>query len=148
MAPVFIMLVGLPGSGKSTYAEKLSQSGYKTFSSDELRIELLGDVNDVSNNRLIFDTLHKRLTESLKEGNNSIFDATNMSSKGRTRFLESIKDIECTKRCVVFDVPVEVCIERNKNRDRKVPEAVFENMLSYYTPPSIEEGWDEIEMIH
>ena len=44
-----IMMCGLPGSGKSTYAEKLEEEGYIIHSSDKIREEL-GDVNDQSKN--------------------------------------------------------------------------------------------------
>ena len=39
----FIMLVGLPASGKSTYAEKLKEKEYHIHSSDSIREELTGD---------------------------------------------------------------------------------------------------------
>ncbi len=141
------MLVGLPGCGKSTYADKLSQDDYKVFSSDAIRIELLGNVQDNSKNALIFDTLHKRLTDALSDGQNCIYDATNVYKPGRIRFLESIKNIKCKKKCVVFDVDVATCKERNKSRDRQVPDEVYDKMLSYYIAPDKEEGWDEIEIV-
>ena len=147
MTPVFIMLVGLPASGKTTYADKMKEQGYCSFSSDDIRIELFGDVSDVSHNSIVFDTLHSRLIDSLKKGKNCIFDATNISKQGRIKFLESIKEIKCTKKCVAFDVPVQVCMERNKKRDRQVPESVFEKMQTYFSLPSSDEGWDEIETI-
>ena len=47
MNPTFIMMVGLPYSGKSYYAEKLSKEyGAVVHSSDAIRAEILGDVQD------------------------------------------------------------------------------------------------------
>ena len=47
MNPTFIMMVGLPYSGKSYYAEKLSKEyGAVIHSSDAIRAEILGDVQD------------------------------------------------------------------------------------------------------
>lgn len=57
----FIMLVGLPGSGKSTYAEKLKEKGYIIHSSDAIREELTGDIN-----RIILQYLICYIKESKK----------------------------------------------------------------------------------
>ena len=57
----FIMLVGLPASGKSTYAEKLRKDGYHIHSSDKIREELTGDVNSQDKNTDVFVELHKRV---------------------------------------------------------------------------------------
>ena len=73
----FIMLAGLPGSGKSTYAEELvRKEGFVVHSSDKIREEL-GDVNDQSKNEQVFTILHKRIKEDLRSGKNVIYDATN-----------------------------------------------------------------------
>lgn len=147
-SPTLIMMIGLPASGKTTYADKMVEQGYISFSSDRLRIELLGDVSDMSHNRFIFHVLHTRLIKSLKEGKNCVYDATNISRTNRMNFLDSIKDVKCTKKCVAFDVPVEVCMERNKKRDCQVPDEVYERMSMYFQLPTKDEGWDEVEIIH
>ena len=92
------MVVGLPASGKSTYCKSISEKyNAKIFSSDELRVELFGSdddkVNTKENNQKVFDVLHKRIKESLKSGNDVIYDATNINSKRRTAFLNELKNI-------------------------------------------------------
>ncbi len=60
--PIFTMMVGLPGSGKSTYAEKLSKERSAIIcSSDKVREDLYGDENSQSNNDEVFKLLHKRI---------------------------------------------------------------------------------------
>ena len=62
-------LVGLPASGKSTYAKKLSeQYNAKIHSSDALREELFGDVDAISKdkNDILFEELHKRIKKDLR----------------------------------------------------------------------------------
>lgn len=86
----FIMLVGLPGSGKSTYAEKLKKEGYMIHSSDAIREELTGDINSQDNNPEVFGVLHKRVKEDLKSGHSCVYNATNMSRKRRKAFLDEI----------------------------------------------------------
>ena len=59
--PSFIMVVGLPGSGKSTFIEDfIDEDNAHIHSSDSIRKELLGDVNDQTSNSLVFETLHNR----------------------------------------------------------------------------------------
>ena len=68
--PTFIMCVGIPGTGKSTWLENNKEElNFIIHSSDAIREEL-GDVNDQSKNELVFNTLHKRIKEDLLNGKN------------------------------------------------------------------------------
>lgn len=142
----FIMLVGLPASGKSTYAEELKRNGFHIHSSDKIRKELYGDVNSQDKNVDVFAELHKRIKTDLQNDISCVYDATNMSMKRRIAFLEEIKKYECKKICVLFVVPIEICKERNQNRERKVPDDVFDKMLKQFQCPYYYEGWDNIEI--
>lgn len=143
----FIMFVGLPASGKSTYAEELKGRGYHIHSSDVIREELTGDVNAQDKNTDVFTVLHKRVKDDLGNGISCVYDATNMSMKRRKAFLDEIKKYGCRKKCVLFVIPVEVCKERNANRERKVPDEVFDKMIKQFNVPMRYEGWDEIEVV-
>lgn len=145
--PLFIMLCGLPGSGKSTLAQKLAnQYNAQICSSDELRKELLGDIQDQKHNELIFSTLHARIKDGLKEGKNIIFDATNLSRKKRMFFLNYIDNIPCEKICYLVATPYEICFERNETRERQVPNGVITKMLKSFEIPYYYEGWNKIEI--
>ncbi len=79
---IFFMMVGLPYSGKSVYAEGLREKfGAEIHSSDAIRAEILGNVQDQTNNQIVFDTLHKRVISDLSAGKNVIYDATNINYK-------------------------------------------------------------------
>lgn len=145
--PVLTMMCGLVGSGKSTLARELAQEiNAIIFSSDELREEMFGDVNNQDNNTELFHELHKRIKDCLKSGNNAIYDATNISSKRRRAFLQELNKINCTKKCVIVATPYEQCLENNRNRNRKVPEYVIENMYKHWDTPYWFEGWDYIDV--
>ena len=89
---IFTMLVGLPGSGKSTYAaEQHEKYGTHVCSSDAIRAEL-GDVNDQSNNEKVFQILHRRIKDYLRNGESVIYDATNIKSKRRRAFMAELKE--------------------------------------------------------
>lgn len=143
----FIMLIGLPGSGKSTYAKKLEKEGYRIHSSDAIREELTGDANSQEKNAEVFEILHDRVRKDLKFGQSCVYDATNLTSKRRRAFLKTLNKIVCVKQCILFLIPPEECKKRNMNRDRKVPDKVIDNMLKTFWVPMYYEGWDDISII-
>lgn len=147
MKPVFIMMVGLPGSGKSTEALKLAEEhNAAIFSSDSLREELFGDVNHQTDNTKLFEELHRRIKDCLREGKSAIYDATNINYKRRMAFINELSNIHCNKLCVVMAVPYEECLKRNAERERKVPEHVIERMYRNFNIPYWYEGWDDIQI--
>ena len=121
--PKFIMLCGLPASGKSTKAKELAKEYNATiYSSDALREEMFGDVNDQGHNQELFTELHKRIKDCLRDSGNAIMDCTNINYKRRMAFLAELKNIPCEKICVLMATPYEWCLKRNAERERKVPE--------------------------
>lgn len=142
--PKFYMMVGLSGSGKSIYAATLNA---KVFSSDAIRAEVFGDENDQTHNAQVFEILHKRVIECLKNGEDCVYDATNLSAKRRKGFLNNISHIECEKICCVFATPYEICIKQNLLRERKVPIGVIKSQMKQFQAPHMNEGWDEILML-
>ena len=143
----FVMLVGIPASGKSTYAEKLAQNGYHVHSSDKIREELFEDANEQKDNQKVFEILHKRIKNDLQNEISCVYDATNMNMRRRIAFLNEIKKYPCRKKCVLFAIPIEECKRRNESRERKVPDAVFDKMLRQFQCTYYYEGWDEIQVI-
>lgn len=137
------MLVGIPGSGKSTYAAKLKKSGYLVFSSDKTR-EQTGETD----NAVLFGVIQKRIIRALKDGKNCVLDATNMNRKKRTAFLEKLsgRGVKCV--CDLFVVPADVCKERNRMRedDHGVTDAVIDRMVASFQCPWYADGFDEIEV--
>ena len=145
----FIMMVGLPASGKSTIATKLSEEyGANIHSSDSIREELSGDINNQDINDLVFKTLHNRIKEDLRSGKSCIYDACNISYKRRMAFLQELKNIPCEKICMIAATPYEECIKNNTNRDRVVPVYVIERMYRNFDIPWYNEGWNKIEILY
>lgn len=147
--PVMVMMAGLVGSGKSCHAEKLAKEIDATvFSSDKLREEMFGDVNEQSKNSDLFQELHRRIKECLKSGKNAIYDATNISSKRRKSFLQELNKIDCEKRCIIMATPYEQCLKNNASRDRKVREEVIDKMYRSWNTPAKFEGFDTIDVVY
>lgn len=143
--PKFIMMCGLVASGKSTRAKELAEEHNATvFSSDELREDMFGDVNDQEHNQELFVELHRRIKECLRSGKSAIMDSTSLSYKRRMSFLHELKNIPCEKICILMATPYEECLRHNARRERKVPEYVIERMYRQFDPPYWYEGWDDI----
>lgn len=134
----FILLVGISGSGKSTYADPETT----ILDSDAAREELFGDVTYQGNNALVFETMRKRAICALKEGRDVTYCATNLSMKRRKELLAQLPP--CRKICVVMATPFETCLARNAGRERRVPEYVLRRQLAQFQVPVFNEGWDEI----
>lgn len=132
--PFLLILVGPPGSGKSTWVKDfVSRTNYKVVCPDEIRKELTGSISDQSQNATVFETAYHRLKENLNNKENTIFDscACNM------RTIKSLKTIAKDKAIVVFkifNVDAETCKNRIKEDikngvDRSnVPDEVIDRM--------------------
>lgn len=144
--PRFVVMVGLSGSGKSTVAkEKYATHTY--ISSDDLREELYGDVNDQRHNGKIFEEMFRRSIAALDMGQSVVYDATNLSAKRRKSLITNVRaaiktDIWCTA-CVVLTT-FENCLIRNASRDRVVPEEVIRRQFLSFQCPTEYEGFDFI----
>lgn len=150
--PILFMMIGIPCSGKSEYANTIIntlQGNQKpnVYSSDKIREELFGNINDQTHNHDLFLEIHRRIKSDLKNGKSAIYDATNLSKTRRISFLNELKNIRCTKCACVMLTPYQVCVERNKTRSRKVPDDVMHRMYLGWQPPYYHEGFDHISLI-
>ena len=143
--PKLYIMVGVPGSGKSTYAEDILSKSATIFSSDKLRGELLGDENRQDNKDLIFSTLYDRARTCILRGGSAVIDATNVTKSDRLRVLRHFADIEgLEKIAVVVLATLDECISRNAMRERKVPDKVIADFYNKLEKPVLEEGFDFI----
>ena len=149
MVPKLIMLIGVSGSGKSTFAKYLKDEGEidLIISSDALRAELFGDENEQNHNNELFNELHNRVREALKEGKRVCYDATNLSSKRRMGFLKNLSDLDIVKECIVLIASFDLCAFSQLNRERQVPVDVIKKQIKQFKCPYWYEGWDDIRII-
>ncbi len=142
----FIMMVGIPGSGKSHLAEKIAhEENGIIVSSDKIREELLENINEMRKNGIIFGEMLRRSVRALKKGCSVIYDATNIRSSERKSLLKKFDGYY--KECYYIKVSLEEALRRNSNRDKQVPEEVIVKMFERLQPPQMTEGWDNIKVI-
>ena len=115
---VVVLAIGLPGSGKSSWFKRHSITPLSM-----LRARLIA----------------RRPTNYV--------DATNLTPHERHGWIKLAKDYGYEVQAVFFDVPVEVCLERNQRRERVVAEDVMRRMSAKLRAPTFNEGFTKITVV-
>ena len=150
--PNLYVMVGLPGSGKSYWANKLYIDNEQLheptviLSSDAYRKKLYGDESDQTHNNEVFCELYHDMRKYLLDGKSVIFDATNTTLKARRRIFNEIHGIENINYIIAYVIcpPIEKCYEQNNMRERRVQNYVIDKFHRSFQFPQKFEGFDMI----
>lgn len=143
--PRIIVLTGLPASGKSTWVR---QQGLPALSSDETRRLLTGSEENQTVHRLVFATVRYLLRQRVAAGAEvTVIDATSLTVRERRQWIRLAELLDARVEAVFFDTPLDVCLQRNRERARVVPEDAIRTMARRMTPPQLEEGFDRVTVV-
>ena len=151
MTRLFI-LIGLPGSGKSTLAKEIiiRYPGCKLISTDAIRAQLFGDEAIQGPWLQVWNEVQQQFQDAVAHTSLAIYDATNAQRRRRKEVIDFAKETGFSYITGFWlDKSLELCLERNKQRNREVPEEVIMKMYRQLSdaPPSCEEGLDELKRI-
>lgn len=110
-----VTLIGISGSGKSTFAKKNFRET-EILSSDRCRAIVSDDENNQAATNDAFEVLHYIAAKRLKNGLLTVVDATNIQPASRASLIRLAKEYHTIPVAIVLDVQEDVCIERNRNR--------------------------------
>lgn len=155
-----IMFCGIPGSGKSTEARRMSRSltarnlTVEYISRDELRFSMIPDESEYfSKEKEVFSKFVEKMNNSLNKNDCTIIDATHISKASRAKILRRVENPDNVRLLVLYlTTPLDVCIQQNDLRTGKerVPQEVIEKMAEQFEDPTEKEfvgfGFDTVEV--
>ena len=139
------LLVGIPASGKSTYAQHLATvQGAVIVSTDAIRLKLYGNEEVQGNWSEIERELHRLIKHYVALNVPVIVDATHTKPEHRKPLLSLSSRIKWA--CYWLDADLNECQDRTQVRARKVPKQVIKTMYNQLklTPPTKSEGFTNI----
>ncbi len=150
--PILFLLVGIPASGKSTYARKITKITPNSIwvSRDNIRNSLLTDKDKFFDKETqVFNNYINQINNLLNKGYTVFADATHVNKASRLKVLTRI-NTPCTKVAIVFDRQLQLCLSRNAKREgtARVPDVAIHNMANKFTIPTKSEGFFKIFMLN
>ena len=140
-----VLLIGLPGSGKSTWA---AAQGWNALSSDALRLLLSDNIANQNIHGRVFAAIRYLLRQRLRIGCAiNCIDATHLTRAERRPYFGLARWHHAVVEAVYFDVPFSTVLARNRTRSRQVPETAIARMAARLEPPQWEEGYHSITCI-
>lgn len=128
-SPEMIIMVGYPGSGKSTIAENICKTANY--------VHIQGDIYKTSSK------MRKASLEYITQSKSIVFDATHSSIKKRKEFIDFSKKYNYQVKCIHVSTSLEISYKRNKTRcdEKHVPKIAYSVYKKHYEEPNEEEGF-------
>ncbi len=120
----FVLMVGLPRSGKSTYVDK-NLSSYQLVCPDDIR-KGLGVKHDRRIEPFVWAVVETQIRALMERGRSVVLDATNTLEHVRKRWIELAKSYGYIVKLIWIDTPLSVCLERAQREN--FPEHVLLRM--------------------
>ena len=135
------VLCGLPGSGKTTLAKQLAEQFNAAVHSID---DIPGSWGVPDTDGKNFRTWMDNIKADLRTGKSVVCDSLAVTVEGRRWIIKELSRFDCEKILCVKLVPIEVCLQRNSDRDRRVPDDQIRIVARCLEAPTDDEGWDRI----
>ena len=124
-----IVMVGYPGSGKSTISDSFNKNKYKVVSGDEF----------LTSKKMIIEA-----KKHIEKGFSVIFDATNPTIEKRKEYVDLAKLYSLPIRCIVLNTDITESMFRNNKRQKVIPKITYYVFRKKYQEPTTDEGFSEV----
>ena len=141
-----VILCGVAGSGKSTFAAKHFKLT-EIVSSDTCRAIISDDEGNIYASKEAFELFYFIIEKRMKMGKLIVADSTALSYDARKKLLDLSSQNNYYTVFIAFDIPVDKCIERNNMRSRKVSKEVIQRQHGLFLKSLgyvDKEGYDQI----
>ena len=138
----FIMMTGLPRSGKSTRAVEYAARGYNVISLLRAKKHLKESGNE---EKKAYELCEDMIHDAFSRGENVVYDSDNLNAKIRERFLATVPS-NYKKICIFVATSIEECISRANKRNVEIHKKFVNRAASMIDIPYYFEGWDEIRI--
>lgn len=139
MSKKLLMLQGLPGSGKSYFAEK---TGFQVVNKDSIRRNLEADGWEWSreNEKDVIAKRDSLISRYLRDGYSVVSDDTNFGRKHKVRLEQLARENGAEFEIKRIDTPLDICLGRNAQREgkAKVPESAILSMYEKYVANDVD----------
>jgi predicted kinase len=143
-----VVMVGPPGSGKSTFAQDVMPVNYQRVSPDSMRYRLSNAEGCMEVSGMAFFLCHRIWGIRAERHIGTIFDATSVKAQDRKKLLSIMAAHNTTNQSVaiVMTTSEESCQDRNSKRDRVVPSEVISRMYNTMqnTTNPLDDGFDHV----
>lgn len=128
-----VIMKGLPASGKSTHAKELvDKFNYKRINNDDMRAMIDNGYHSKTNEKMINKTRDALLELYLSSGKNVVVDNTHFYEKHIEDITAIANKYNAEVEIKFIDTPLDVCVERDKKREKSVGAHVIKNMFNTY----------------
>jgi predicted kinase len=139
-----IILAGISGSGKSTFAKLLEEQGWAITCPDRIRAFFYGDESIQGDGNKVFQYAFNNMVEHGKQGYDVVFDATNTTKKARKKVIEKARPHFDFILCYYFYPSLVKSMNNQAKRERQVPREVLARQINQWQTPTLDEGFDYV----
>ena len=145
MSKLYLM-VGFPGSGKSTWLKNHRRENDVIVSRDAIRFSMVAEDEEYfSKEKAVFSEFCRQISENLAAGHNVFADATHLTAASRKKLIDNVTGYDSV-HAIVMNTSLTEAIKRNDNRTGRefVPRSVIRRMACQFEFPDITENFDNV----